>query len=93
MDNYRDALLKAALNARIKLTEEEISLMMPQLENVLKAFNKMDETDTGKTEPTIQVITQIKELRQDKPEEKNFDGFSNTKAIKNKKFIGPKLVD
>ncbi|MEK6981507.1 MAG: Asp-tRNA(Asn)/Glu-tRNA(Gln) amidotransferase subunit GatC [Candidatus Micrarchaeota archaeon] len=93
MTDHKEALLKAAANAKIRLTTEEVRILVPQLEEILTAFNKMDEIDVTNVEPTVNVIRQSRELRDDIWEQKHFDSFSNAKFVKNKKFIGPKLVD
>lgn len=93
MENHKEALLKAAVNAKIRLTQEEIQILVPQLEEILTAFNKMDEIDVTNLKPTVTVIRQNRELREDIAEQKHFDSFGNSKFVKNKKFIGPKLVE
>jgi aspartyl-tRNA(Asn)/glutamyl-tRNA(Gln) amidotransferase subunit C len=52
--------------ARIKLTEEEKDIFLPQLESVLEYFDVLNKVNTDGVEPTYQVNSQKNIFREDK---------------------------
>jgi len=87
-------LLRVAANARLNLTQNEIREFLPQLEDILEAFSKLDELDTAKEKPSFQPLTLKNVMRKDE-EEKSLsqeEALKNTKNKKNGYFMGPRVV-
>lgn len=89
MDN-RESLKKAAEIARIKLSKDESDRLVSEIDEVLKVFSKIDEFKGYAEEPKR--MTERK-MRKDKIEKSGIDPFSNSKLVKERKFIGPRLVE
>lgn len=51
--------------ARIKLTDSEKNIFLPQLESILEYFDVLNKVDTTNIKPTYQVNLQSNVLRQD----------------------------
>lgn len=51
--------------ARIKLTDSEKAIFLPQLESILEYFDVLNKVDTTNINPTYQVNLQSNVLRQD----------------------------
>ena len=80
--------------ARLKLTEKEIKTFSKELDEVLKAFSKIDEVDTSGVEPSFHVYEIINVFREDKVEpslEQN-NALKNTKHKEKGFFKGPRVV-
>ena len=87
-------LLKVAENARLKLTDEEISKFLPQLQEILDTFSKLDNLPVSDEKPSFQPMPIKNVFREDKiyaslPEK---DVFSNAKSVEKKYFKGPKVI-
>jgi len=89
MASYREDLLKAAGIARIKLSESEVAGLVPEVEEALKVFEKIDSFGDEVPEPA----PEARQMRADTVRKSHVDTFSNSKFVRNKKFIAPKLVD
>jgi aspartyl-tRNA(Asn)/glutamyl-tRNA(Gln) amidotransferase subunit C len=90
-----ELLLKVSKNARLDLSTDEIKMFLPQFEEVLKAFEKLDELDTDKEEPSFQPIP-IQNVWREDIEEKSLsqeDALKNTKHKKDGYFKGPVAVE
>jgi len=80
--------------ARLKLTEEEIDKFLPQLQEILAAFQKIDEIDTSGIEPSFQPVEIKNVTREDTPSKT----LTQEQALKNSThkedgyFKGPKAV-
>ncbi len=85
-----ESLKKAAKIARIQLSQQEEERLVSEIDEVLKVFCKIDEFNVYPKEPKLAIE---RKFRKDKIEKCNIDPFSNSKFLKNRKFIGPKLVD
>jgi len=90
----RELLLKVAANARLRLSEEEIEKFLPQFQDILDAFSKIDELDTKEVKPSFQPIARENVMRDDKVEKclSQEEALSNTKHKKDGYFKGPKVV-
>lgn len=79
-------------NARLKLSEEEITKFTKQLEDVLTAFKSLDKVDTNNTKPSFhpQEISDV--YREDKAEKFEWEPLANTKHKEEKYFKGPRIV-
>lgn len=89
MDNT-ESLKKAAEIARIRLSPKEIDRLVVEIDEALQVFSKIDDFKEYIEEPKF---TGVRKLRADSVKKCDIDPFSNSKLIKNRKFIGPKLVD
>lgn len=61
----RAAVAKIAALARIKMTEEELDRMAPELNNILEWVEQLGEVDTSEVEPMTAVIPNTLRLRAD----------------------------
>jgi aspartyl-tRNA(Asn)/glutamyl-tRNA(Gln) amidotransferase subunit C len=52
----KELLGRVATNARLTLTEEELERLLPQLEEILKAFAELDKVDTRDVPPSFHPI-------------------------------------
>jgi Asp-tRNA(Asn)/Glu-tRNA(Gln) amidotransferase C subunit len=89
MADYRQDLLKAASIAKIRLSDEETAKLVPEIEEALKVFEKIDAFKDAVDEERIG----SRHLREDKAVKSAVDTLSNSKFIRDRKFIAPKLVD
>ena len=90
MVENRQALLKAAYIARIKLSSHEEERLVSEIDEILGVFSKIDEF---KGYPEELKTTTERQMRNDKIVKCDIDPFSNSRLIKERKFIGPRLVD
>ncbi len=90
----RELLLKVAANARLNLTEAEIKKFLPQMEEILKSFSKLDTLDVSKVEPSFQPILIKNVFRADKARKclTQQEALSNTTHKKDGYFKGPRVV-
>ncbi|MDP2974182.1 MAG: Asp-tRNA(Asn)/Glu-tRNA(Gln) amidotransferase subunit GatC [Candidatus Diapherotrites archaeon] len=90
----KELLLRVAVNARLNLSEEEISKFLPQLQEILAAFGKLDELDVSKEQPSFQPIKLVNVMREDKTGKclSQKEALQNTKNKKEGYFLGPKVV-
>lgn len=87
-------LLRVAANARLNLSEEEISEFLPQLQEMLESFSKLDEIDVSKEEPSFQPIRLENVMRADKKTKclSQEEALSNSKNKKGGYFLGPRVT-
>ncbi len=87
-------LLRVAANARLNLTEAEIEKFLPQLQEILETFSKLDEIDVTKEQPSFQPIKLKNVMREDKVEKclSQDEALSNTKNKKDGYFLGPRVT-
>jgi len=90
----RELIEHVAKVARLNLTEEEVKEFLPQLKEVLKAFSKLSEVDTGGVEPSFQPVELKNMLREDVVGEclSQEDALSNSENTKDGYFKGPRAV-
>jgi len=88
----KELVNRVSRNARLKLSEEEITKFTNQLEDILKAFKTLDEVNTTKVKPSFhpQEISDV--YREDKAEKFDWDPLANTKHKEKKYFKGPRIV-
>lgn len=94
MELSRELIKKVADNAKLELTPKEIDKFLPQLKEILEAFSKIDEVDTGKTKASMQPVELKNVLREDKPGKclSQEEALSNTEHKKDGYFKGPRVV-
>jgi aspartyl/glutamyl-tRNA(Asn/Gln) amidotransferase C subunit len=85
-------LLHVARIARLGLTEEEIKKFLPQLNEILKNFKKIDEVDVNDVLPSIHPIEIKNVWREDKPKPFVWEPLAQTKHKEKNFFKGPKVV-
>ncbi len=94
MDLTPETLKKVASIARLNLTDQEIKEFLPQLEEILKAFSKLDNLNTENTKPSFQPL-EIKNVTRDDIKEKSLtqaQALKNTTQKKDNYFKGPKAI-
>ena len=91
MDVKKDTIEKVAKLARINLNDEEKIEFTKDLNEILKAFKKIDEVDVTNFEPSFQPIKITGHLREDIPkmEYVREDLFRLTKNKTDEYFKGP----
>lgn len=91
----RELLLSVAKNARLELTDAEIKLFLPQLQEILKAFEKIDSVDVKGIEPAFHPIPLQNRWREDvvTPSLPNEDALKNSVHKKPPYFKGPKAIE
>ncbi len=87
-------LLKVAANARLNLTEKEINEFLPQLQEILKVFGKLDEIEVDNEKPSFQPLSFENVARHDVVEKclSQENALKNTKNKKDGYFMGPKVT-
>ncbi|HIH21494.1 MAG: Asp-tRNA(Asn)/Glu-tRNA(Gln) amidotransferase subunit GatC [Candidatus Diapherotrites archaeon] len=90
----KELILKVAKNARLNLSEEEVKKFLPQLQEILEAFSKIDELNVEKAKPSFQPLEQKNVWRKDAVKEclSQEEALSLTKHKKNGYFKGPRVV-
>ncbi len=90
----RELLLRVAANARLNLTEAEIKKFLPQMQDILAAFSKLDELDVSKQEPSFQPLPIKNVFREDKVGKclSQEEALFNTTHKKDGYFKGPKVL-
>ena len=88
-------LKRVAKNARIRLSQKELSQFALELKDVLDAFSKIDEVDVENETPSFQPLPIKNVFRQDISGKtlSQSQALSNTKHKKAGYFLGPKVVD
>ena len=80
--------------AKLKLTDEERTKAMAEMEKILSYVDKLNELDTKNVEPLVHVMVQTNVFRED--EVANGDGveltLSNAPKKKENQFMVPKTV-
>lgn len=87
-------LLSVAKNARLNLTEGEIDKFLPQMQEILKTFSKLDKISVEKEKPSFQPIPLSNVMRKDHVEKclTQEEALRNTKHKKDGYFLGPKAL-
>jgi aspartyl-tRNA(Asn)/glutamyl-tRNA(Gln) amidotransferase subunit C len=94
MEVDKELLKKVANTARLKLTNEEIDIFLPQMKEILEYFKLLQELDTEDVEPSFQPIELKNWFREDKPENclTQEEALMNSTQNQDKYFKGPKAV-
>ena len=81
--------------ARIELTPEEERRLAPQLSEVLKYIEKLNELDVSGVEPTAHATPLSNVMREDEPRDSlsQEDALRNAPKIANGLFVVPKIVE
>ncbi len=95
MSMDQETVKKVARLARIRLTEEELSRMGPQLNGILSWIDQLNEVDTDNVQP----LRAVHDLQQDLRKDEITDGGVPEKVLANapeetqKYFVVPKIVE
>ena len=81
--------------ARIELTLEEERRLAPQLSEVLKYIEKLNELDVSGVEPTAHATPLSNVMREDEPRDSlsQEDALRNAPKTANGLFVVPKIVE
>ena len=81
--------------ARIELTLEEERRLAPQLSEVLKYIEKLNELDVSGVEPTAHATPLSNVMREDEPRDSlsQQDALRNAPKAANGLFVVPKIVE
>ena len=90
----QDSIRRAAINARIALTDEEVERFSKQAEDILKAFAGLKSLDTRGEEPSVQPVQCDNVMREDLPREclTQDEALANTPHKKDGYFKGPRVM-
>jgi len=90
----KELLLKVAKNSRVNLSDSEVKKFLPQMQEILEAFSKLDELKAEAVKPSFQP-TRIKNVFREDKAGKCFtqeQALSLTKHKKGDYFKGPKVM-
>lgn len=91
----KETVAKVARLARIRMTDEELERMAPQLSNIIGFVEQLSEIDTDNVEPLANVVDITLALREDEVN----DGGKPDKVLANAPeqaqgyFVVPKVVE
>lgn len=87
----KQAVERAAKNARINLEDGEAEKFTEEFEEILDTFEKLEEVDTSDVEPAFHPIEVESKTRDDEIEESldSDEIFANTENVEDGKFKGP----
>ena len=91
----KESVKKVASLARIRMSDEELERMMPQLSKIIGFVEQLAEVDTDNVEPLANVVDITPELRKDVVN----DGECADKVLENAPeetqgyFVVPKVVE
>ena len=94
MEINKEVILKVAKNARLNLTNEEITQFTSDFKEIISAFSQLDELNTNNIKPSFQPI-EIKNVLREDIEKKCVPVEEILKNAKHKKgdyFLGPKAL-
>ena len=88
----KELIKKVAVNARLKLTDQEIEKFTKQMSAILEAFKEIDQVDTSNTKPSFHPQEIKNVFRDDIAKEWDWQPLDNTKHKEGKYFKGPKII-
>ena len=91
----KDWLVKVAKNCRLNLTEQEQKVFLPQLDEILRAFETLNELDVSKEKPAFQPFEIQNVFREDQLKGclDTETALKNAVHQKNPYFKGPKAIE
>ena len=94
MEVNKELIKKVAANARLKLTDEEISKFIPELKEILEHFSKLNKLKTDNVKPSFHPIELKNVMREDvaKKSLSQEEALSNTRHKKDNYFKGPRAL-
>jgi len=90
----RELLISVARNARINLTDSEIKKFLPQLQEILDAFSKLEDVQLKAENPSFQPIPLKNVMREDTPKKclSQEEALANATHKEAGYFKGPRVV-
>lgn len=90
-----ETVRKVATLARLKVTEEDLKRYGPQISNIIKFVEQLDEVDTGNLAPLANVVDIKLPLREDAVTDGNIqqDVLKNAPEQMEGFFVVPKVVE
>ncbi len=90
----RDEIEQVAENARLNLSDDEIEELQDDLDDILGAFESLDEIDTEGVEPAFHPVEFADGTRPDEPGDSLSQdaALSNTENKEDGQFKGPRAV-
>jgi len=87
----REMIKHVAEVARLRLTEKEIEIFLPQMKEILSAFSELDSIDVEGVKPSFQPFQLKNAMRDDVAHESlsHEDALANSKSTKDGYFKGP----
>lgn len=87
-------ILRVAKNARLNLSDKEIEAFIPQLQEILDSFEKLDSISVENEKPSFQPIPLENVMRKDETEKclTQEQALKNTRNKKDGYFMGPKVT-
>lgn len=94
MNIDKELIQQVAKNARLNLSDAEVKEFLPQVKEILSAFEKLREVETGNIKPSFQPLEIKNVLREDiiKQCKSQEEILSNTILKKDGYFKGPKAL-
>lgn len=94
MEVNKELIIKVAKNAKLNLSQEEIKEFIPQFNEILNAFSKLDKVNTNNVKPSFHPIEIKNSTREDKEKEcvTQEEILKNAKHKKDSYFLGPKAL-
>ena len=94
MDINLDIVKKVAVNARLKLKEEELKKFADEMKDILDTFSKLSEVDTNNLAPSFHPVPVVNKTREDKVGEclNREEALELTPHHKDGYFRGPKVL-
>lgn len=90
----KELIEKVAENARIKLSKKELEEFVPQFNEIINVFSKLDKLDVKNIKPSFQPFESKNVFREDivKKSLTQEEALRNTKNKKNGYFKGPRII-
>lgn len=91
----RETVAKVARLARLKMTEQELDKYAPQLANLIRFVEQLEEVDTDNVEPLANVANIDLRLREDGVTDGNIQEavLSNAPEVLEHFYVVPKVVE
>ncbi|MDO8625733.1 MAG: Asp-tRNA(Asn)/Glu-tRNA(Gln) amidotransferase subunit GatC [Candidatus Diapherotrites archaeon] len=91
----KELLEKVARNARLDLSDAQKTEFLPQLQEILSAFEKLDRLDVSKEQPAFQPVSQQNVFRKDIVKKSLPTDVALRNAVHKRPpyFLGPKAIE
>lgn len=89
-----EKIRKVAKNARLNLTDDEVEEFREDMDDILEAFDSLDDIDTEDVNPAFHPIDLDERKREDKVEESfsRDEALSNSENTEDGYFKGPRAT-
>ncbi len=81
--------------ARLHITEEEVAIFQPQMEQIVHYVEQINELDVGNVEPTSHAVAVLNVFREDVPRPglDHEQVMQNAPSVANGLFAVPKIIE